>query len=79
MKYKIGDVVRIREIPLTVDGFVHQMAKFIGCEATIMEIKNDPELPYRINIDSEYWGWRDDFFVDPKIKEEPESSIMDLI
>lgn len=63
MKYKIGDKVRIREDLIVGedygrDTFVKGMKKYIGREASVVDIDDLSE--YELDIDDFAWSWTDE-------------------
>lgn len=79
MKYKVGDKVRIKSKEYIINnlhriGFVEQRINYANKEATI-EIVDNEEGGYKIDIDNKDWWWFEDLF-DDSFSYNPEKSII---
>ncbi len=64
MKFKVGDIVTIKNDLEVDDNFVvDEMIEYRGMQATITELCADV---YYLDIDDGFWLWSDDCFEEPK-------------
>lgn len=69
IKFEVGDKVRIREDLISLHSYgrityVSSMAKYKGCNATIV---NKGKISYHLDIDNGAWNWSAEMFYPPKV------------